>query len=70
MFEQCNNQYIFSPSGAVGLDLKAVWLVFDMMHIPDDERLELWEKLQSIADALLEDLRQDAERKAKMRKNG
>ncbi len=67
IYQDCSGQYIFSSSGAVALDYKAVSLVFDIYEIDPSERMEIWHQIQTIVNTLLDECRREAEEKAKQR---
>lgn len=65
LYGQCSEQYIVSSSGAVGLNLNAVNCVFDWNDIAIEDRSELWTKVSTIANYVIQECRLDAEEKAK-----
>ena len=53
------------PNGAVTLNLLAIDKVFEWLKVHVDDRLELYDKIQTIAQSAIEAANREAERKRK-----
>ena len=68
IYNACANQYVSTPGGVSGLDLRAVEIAMDWHRVPEEDRSDIWRKVQVITDALIQECRDEAERKAQEKK--
>lgn len=64
VYNECSNQYVSTPGGVTGLDLRAANIIMDWHRVPQEDRVSIWEKVQVITDSLIKECRDEADRKA------
>lgn len=56
------------PVGPVEIDMKAAFMIMDSMEFSKEEKLDSWNRLQTITNTLLNALKEEADKKARAKK--